>query len=91
MRPLVGGGGDRMSRRVQTLLCTDIVGSTDRLLQLGDATWAALLARHHGAIRAVLATHGGREVDTAGDGFLSSLPEVLHVTLDERSGRSPMR
>jgi class 3 adenylate cyclase/DNA-binding CsgD family transcriptional regulator/tetratricopeptide (TPR) repeat protein len=60
-----------MSRRVQTLLFTDIVGSTDRLLQLGDATWAALLARHHGAIRAVLAAHGGREVDTAGDGFLA--------------------
>jgi len=60
-----------MSRRVQTLLCTDIVGSTDRLLQLGDAAWAALLARHHGVIRAVLAAHGGREVDTAGDGFLA--------------------
>jgi class 3 adenylate cyclase/DNA-binding CsgD family transcriptional regulator/tetratricopeptide (TPR) repeat protein len=60
-----------MSRRVQTLLCTDIVGSTDRLRELGDAAWAALLARHHGAIRAVLAAHGGREVDTAGDGFLA--------------------
>jgi DNA-binding CsgD family transcriptional regulator len=60
-----------MSRPVQTLLCTDIVGSTDRLLQLRDATWAALLARHHGVIRAVLAAHGGREVDTAGDGFLA--------------------
>jgi class 3 adenylate cyclase/DNA-binding CsgD family transcriptional regulator/tetratricopeptide (TPR) repeat protein len=60
-----------MSRRVQTLLCTDIVGSTDRLRELGDATWAALLVRHHGVIRAVLAAHGGREVDTAGDGFLA--------------------
>jgi class 3 adenylate cyclase len=33
-------------RRVQTLLFTDIVGSTDRLRDLGDAAWAALLARH---------------------------------------------
>jgi class 3 adenylate cyclase/tetratricopeptide (TPR) repeat protein len=60
-----------VSRRVQTLLFTDIVGSTDRLRDLGDAAWAALLARHHEAIRAVLAAHGGREVNTVGDGFLA--------------------
>ena len=60
-----------VSRRVQTLLFTDIVGSTDRLRNLGDAAWAALLVHHHGVIRAVLAAHGGREVDTAGDGFLA--------------------
>jgi class 3 adenylate cyclase/DNA-binding CsgD family transcriptional regulator/tetratricopeptide (TPR) repeat protein len=60
-----------VSRRVQTLLFTDIVGSTDRLRELGDAAWAALLLRYHGVIRAVLAAHGGREVDTAGDGFLA--------------------
>jgi class 3 adenylate cyclase len=60
-----------VSRRVQTLLFTDIVGSTDRLRDLGDAAWAALLARHHEVIRAVLAAHGGREVNTVGDGFLA--------------------
>jgi class 3 adenylate cyclase/DNA polymerase III delta prime subunit len=60
-----------VSRRVQTLLFTDIVGSTDRLRSLGDAAWAALLVRHHAVIRAVLTAQGGREVDTAGDGFLA--------------------
>ena len=60
-----------VARRVQTLLFTDIVGSTDRLQELGDAAWAGLLARYHGVIRAALAVHGGREVDTAGDGFLA--------------------
>ena len=60
-----------VSRRVQTLLFTDIVGSTNRLRDLGDAAWAALLARHHEVIRAALAAHGGREVDTAGDGLLA--------------------
>ena len=60
-----------MSRRVQTLLFTDIVGSTDRLRDLGDAAWAVLLARHREVIRAVVAGHGGREVDTAGDGLLA--------------------
>jgi class 3 adenylate cyclase len=60
-----------VSRRVQTLLFTDIVGSTDRLRDLGDTAWAALLTRHHEVIRAVLAAHGGREVNTIGDGFLA--------------------
>ena len=59
-----------MSRRVQTLLFTDIVGSTDRLRDLGMPP-GRLLARHHEAIRAVVTGHGGREVDTAGDGLLA--------------------
>ena len=60
-----------VSRRVQTLLFTDIVDSTERLRDLGDAAWAALLARHHEVIRAVLSGHGGRVVDAAGDGLLA--------------------
>ena len=60
-----------VARQVQTLLFTDIVGSTARLRELGDPAWAALLARHQDAIRAALAAHRGREVDTAGDGFLA--------------------
>jgi class 3 adenylate cyclase len=60
-----------VSRRVQTLLFTDIVGSTDRLRDLGDAAWSALLVRQRGVIRAALADHGGREMETAGDGFLA--------------------
>jgi class 3 adenylate cyclase len=82
MWPLRGGGtggGDAVSRRVQTLLFTDIVGSTDRLEELGDAAWAALLARYHQLIRAVLAVHGGREVDTAGDGFLARFALAVRI------------
>jgi Adenylate and Guanylate cyclase catalytic domain len=60
-----------VSRLVQTPLFTDIVGSTARLRELGDPAWAALLARHQDVIRSVLAAHRGREVDTAGDGFLA--------------------
>jgi class 3 adenylate cyclase len=44
---------------MQTLLFTDIVGSTDRLRDLRDAAWAALLARHHEVNRAVLAAIRG--------------------------------
>jgi class 3 adenylate cyclase len=58
-------------RELATILFTDLVGSTDRLRELGDAAWAALLARHNEAVRGELRAHGGVEVDTAGDGFLA--------------------
>jgi class 3 adenylate cyclase len=60
-----------VARQVQTLLFTDIVGSTARLRELGDPAWAALLARHQDVIRAALAAQRGREVDSTGDGFLA--------------------
>ena len=34
-------------RVLATVLFTDIVGSTERLVELGDAGWRSLLARHH--------------------------------------------
>ncbi len=58
-------------RRLATVLFTDIVGSTDRAAELGDVRWGELLQRHHGVIRSELRRQGGREVATAGDGFLA--------------------
>jgi pimeloyl-ACP methyl ester carboxylesterase len=55
-----------------TVLFTDIVGSTDRARALGDRRWRELLEAHHAAVRRVLARYRGREIDTAGDGFLAS-------------------
>jgi len=58
-------------RVLATILFTDLVGSTDRARDLGDAAWAALLERHNDAVRRELARFGGEEIDTAGDGFLT--------------------
>ena len=55
-----------------TVLFTDIVGSTERAAELGDKRWAAMLERHHQAVRVELGRFGGRELDVAGDGFLVS-------------------
>ena len=55
-----------------TLLFTDIVDSTQQAVALGDRAWRDLLERHHGIVRRELARHGGREIDTAGDGFLAA-------------------
>jgi class 3 adenylate cyclase len=56
-------------RSLATVLFTDIVGSTQQADQLGDRRWRDLLGEHHARIRHLLERFGGREVDTAGDGF----------------------
>ena len=67
-----GGPAPERDRILATILFTDIVGSTARAAELGDARWHELLERHHGAIRQELARYRGTEVETAGDGFLAT-------------------
>ena len=55
-----------------TLLFTDIVGATESAVSLGDRAWRDHLERHHGIVRREQARAGGREIDTAGDGFLAA-------------------
>jgi class 3 adenylate cyclase/streptogramin lyase len=68
---------ERMQRRrresvLATLLFTDIVRSSDLVAELGDRRWRILLSRHHALVRRELRRYGGREIDTAGDGFFAS-------------------
>lgn len=58
-------------RVLATVLFTDIIGSTERAAQLGDREWRNLLERYYGVVRREVARFRGREVDTAGDGFLA--------------------
>jgi class 3 adenylate cyclase/esterase/lipase len=59
-------------RVLATVLFTDIVGSTERARALGDARWRDLVERHHELVRQDLARFRGKEIDTAGDGFLAT-------------------
>ena len=59
-------------RVLATVLFTDIVGSTEKAVQLGDRTWRELLERHNAVIRRQLVRYHGKELDTAGDGFFAS-------------------
>ncbi len=59
-------------RALATVLFTDIVGSTERAVQLGDRTWRDLLERHDAMVRAALVRHRGHEVKSTGDGFLAT-------------------
>jgi class 3 adenylate cyclase len=58
-------------RVLATVLFTDIVDSTRRAAEIGDRDWHALLDAHDAIVRAQLARFRGREVGTAGDGFLA--------------------
>jgi class 3 adenylate cyclase len=59
-------------RVLATVLFTDIIRASERAAALGDRAWRELLARHHELVRRQLVRFRGREVDTAGDGFLAS-------------------
>src|SRR5439155_25673252 len=58
-------------RVLATVLFTDIVGSTERAAGLGDRTWRDVMQQHHALVRRHLERFRGREVDTAGDGFMA--------------------
>jgi class 3 adenylate cyclase len=62
--------GSAASRRVVTMMFSDVVGSTERAVAVGDRRWHHLLEAHRGEVRRLLARYGGTEIDTAGDGFL---------------------
>ena len=59
-------------RFLTTLAFLDLVGSTERAEHIGDVAWRSVLDEHYVAARAALERHGGREIDTAGDGLFAS-------------------
>jgi class 3 adenylate cyclase len=61
-----------IGRSLATVLFTDIVGSTERAVELGDRGWRTLVERHHEIVRTLLGRYRGVEMDTAGDGFFAT-------------------
>jgi len=59
-------------RVLATVLFVDIAGSTERAVALGDRVWRELLEAFQSKVREMLLQYRGREIDTAGDGFLAS-------------------
>jgi pimeloyl-ACP methyl ester carboxylesterase len=74
-----GRRGGEPDRVLATLLFTDIVGSTARAAALGDRRWRELLDEHDAAVRRQLDRFGGREIDTAGDGFFAAFDGPGHA------------
>ena len=92
--------GPDPDRVLATVVFTDIVDSTRKAVEVGDRQWRDLLERHHAAVREQLRRFRGREIDTAGDGFLAAfdgparavqaataiVSEVSKVGVDIRAG-----
>lgn len=63
---------DQHESVLATILFTDIVGSTQKIAELGNRGWSDVLKKHHAAVRRQLARYRGVEMDTAGDGFFAT-------------------
>jgi class 3 adenylate cyclase len=57
-------------RVLATVLFIDMVGSTERAVEVGDRAWRDLLDRYRSVVRERLRAFHGREINTRGDDFL---------------------
>jgi class 3 adenylate cyclase len=83
--------GPEPDRVLATVLFTDIAGSTERAAEVGDRAWRGLLERHHVVVRKELERFRGREVDTAGDGFLATFDGPARAIRCARAIRDGLR
>lgn len=74
VRTIVLGSRDnsQRARALGAVLFTDIVDSTTLIAELGNRRWRDLLEAHNALVRREIIRYGGREIDTAGDGFVAS-------------------
>ncbi len=63
----------------RALMFTDMVNSTLITNTLGDDRAQSVLAKHNEIVRRTLLSHGGREIDRAGDGFLISFSSAAQA------------
>jgi class 3 adenylate cyclase len=64
--------GSQRPRALGAVLFTDIVDSTALIAELGNRRWRDLLEAHNALVRREIVRYSGREIDTAGDGFVAS-------------------
>jgi class 3 adenylate cyclase len=62
-----------------TVMFSDIAGYSAITERLGDLAAHALLRTHNALLREQLAVHGGREVNSQGDGFMVSFPSATRA------------
>lgn len=74
--PEGGAGKPIREAGFRAIMFTDMANSTEITNSLGDAKAQSVLAKHHEIVRQALLAHEGREVDRAGDGFLTCFASV---------------
>lgn len=81
------------SRRLTAIVFTDVVGYS-AVVHRDERLGERLLARQRQVVRRTIAAYGGREVSTAGDGFLLQFDSTLSaieavIALQQRLARDP--
>ncbi|MEX0799895.1 MAG: adenylate/guanylate cyclase domain-containing protein [Dehalococcoidia bacterium] len=69
----------KASEGLQTILFTDIEGSTALTQRLGDEKAQQVLRNHNGVIRQALDVSGGREIKHTGDGIMACFPSAARA------------
>jgi class 3 adenylate cyclase/pimeloyl-ACP methyl ester carboxylesterase len=80
-------------RVLATVLFTDIVGSTERAAEMGDARWRRLLDDHDELSQAEVERFRGRLIKTTGDGLLATFDgpaRAVHCAAAIRDGLRPL-
>ena len=83
--------GPEPDRVLATVVFTDVVGSTERVAALGDRRWRELLEEHNRIVRRELERFRGREVDSAGDGFLAIFDGPARAVRGARAAAAAVR
>jgi class 3 adenylate cyclase/pimeloyl-ACP methyl ester carboxylesterase len=68
-----------VKRRLAAILAADIAGYS-RLMGEDEAATVRDLKRHQAVVLPLVSRHGGRIIDTAGDGILAEFPSVIGAT-----------
>lgn len=76
---LLMGAGPPLNRRLAAILAADIAGYS-RLMHEDEASTVRDLKAHQSVVLPLIARHGGRIIDTAGDGILAEFPSVVGAT-----------
>jgi class 3 adenylate cyclase/pimeloyl-ACP methyl ester carboxylesterase len=80
-------------RILATVVFSDIVGSTERAVELGDRRWRNLLATHDALSTTIVEQHHGRLVSREGDGFLATFDgpgKAIRCSLAVRDALAPI-
>jgi class 3 adenylate cyclase len=72
-------------RHIAAVLFTDLVDSTQRAVDEGDAQWRDLLDIHDRTVQRFVREHGGRVVKYTGDGVLALMPSATGALEAARS------
>jgi adenylate cyclase len=70
------GAGVPLNRRLAAILAADIAGYS-RLMREDEASTVRDLKAHQSVVLPLIPRHGGRIIDTAGDGILAEFPSVV--------------